>query len=292
MDISTFLRGFLAQNTLEHYLNTWRLFYFYLTTEQIEHCAHEIPEKVPKVISKTSSQIEGDPFSYAKKNTTIIMEDEWIESNRKNNYADYAGQVLSLSEMDSLLEALAKIDIVYAVMATIQFHTLLRISEIVNEFPYKKNKRNPHWKNHAKMKQLGMTEQKFNFYGKGRERTIDVQLADMEIIFDYYLSLKEAGDITVYTLRHNLFLTKYLNSKEGKKSHFIQDSDVLWLTKRGRPVSIGMYQTTFRKAAKQLYAKKIALNVIIRPHSMRYTGSTHALWEYEKNEKGSLIRFF
>ena len=287
-DITTILKTYRShgrsENTLEQYLNTWRLFYFYLTTERIEHCVHDLPAKVPTIVNKTDAEKEDDPFSYAKDNKKVVMVDECIEKNRKNDYSNYANQVLSLNEMDSLLEELAKIDIVYAVMATIQFHTLLRISEIVNEFPYKKNKLNPHWKTLARMKQLNLTEQKFNFIGKGKDRKIYVELADMEIIFNYYLSLKEQGDITNYTLRHNLFLTKYLNSKLGKKSHFTEDSDVLWLTKGGHPVSIGMYQDAFRRSSEQLYAKNIAHNVRIRPHSMRHSGATQALWAYQESE--------
>jgi site-specific recombinase XerD len=274
-----------SEDTLQVYLNTWRQFYEYLSRENVDHACIDLPPKYKKKVRKDASQKDDDPFSHAKSDTKTITIDPCINQRRKKNYKDYSDHVLSLEENDKVLAELAKIDIVYAVMAAIQFQTLLRINEVVTYFPNKKNGLNPDWNNYSQMRRQELKKQKFHFIGKGsvdNEREIDVAFEEVEMIFKYYMSVKEVGDTTAYTQRFSLFITKYLTSKKGKKSQWTTDSDILWIAKSGNPVSVGMYQEAFRKVEKKLHKEGIATSVRIRSHGQRYTGGTHALWQYKK----------
>jgi site-specific recombinase XerC len=287
LDIARKKRG-TSENSLQIYLNTWRQFYEYLSREHVDHACIDLPPKYKIKVDKSESEKADDPYSHAKKNVRTIEMEPLVYQKRKKSYVDYVGSVLSLEENDAVLAELAKIDIVYAVMAAVQFQTLLRIKEIVHGFPNKKNGLNPGWKSYAQMQQQGLKKQELTFLAKGKtgcERTIEVSIKELEIIFKYYKSVKEVGDTTTYTHRYNKFITKYLTSKKGRKSNWTEKSDILWIAKSGNPVSNRMYQDAFTEVAKILHAKGIATNVRIHSHGQRHTGGTHALWAYEKTHK-------
>jgi len=278
-----------SENTLEAYLNTWRQFYAYLSRENINHACIDLPPKYKVNVTINESQKNDDPFAYARNDRKTVIVDPCIQHKRRKGYKDYSDQVLSLKEEGAVLAELAKIDIVYAVIAATQFQTLLRINEVVTYFPNKCNGLNPEWKTYSQMRRQVLNKQKLNFIGKGeKRREINIAFEEMEMIFKYYMSVKEEDDITAYTHRHRLFITKYLTSKMGVKSKWTVNSDILWIAKSGNPVSVGMYQEAFRKVEKTLHKKGIATNVRIRSHGQRYSGGTHALWEYKKQEGVSI----
>ena len=170
-------------------------------------------------------------------------------------------------------------------MAKVQLDTLMRINEIVHYFPYEANNLNPDWMNFAMMRQSNMDFQVLHFIGKGQiKRNIDVDIRTMKFIDDYYLTAKLENinaDVTIYDYRKSLFLSNFLKSKHGKKSNYNYSSDIIWLTKTGRPVSKTMYRNAFKKAAKILRATGIInMRTIIRPHGLRHTGTTLRLVKY------------
>tara|TARA_R110001583_G_scaffold188684_1_gene351041 strand:- start:16612 stop:18021 length:1410 start_codon:yes stop_codon:yes gene_type:complete len=274
----------IAESSLAQYIATWRLFYKYLDVIDVPH-QMDLPDKI--IISRLISDAEeqGDLLNYTRhsKKTTVTV-DPLIDSRRIIKRSSYISQVLSKEQLRSFISELRKDDVIYGVMAKVQFDTLLRINELITYFPHTRNNRNPDWECWGEMYLHSKQTQKLSFIGKGKERSIDIDIRTMQIIEDRYLSSKRPdSDIPLYDERKRKFITEYLESKEGHSSHFSHDSDVLWLTKEGRPVSTGMYQEAFRKAAKILKASGvIPKHINLRPHSMRHTGATLRLVKYRE----------
>jgi integrase len=274
----------ITERSIENYVDTWRLFYNYLSLMKISH-KMTFPNKVTKTRDKTDAEKNSDMYNYAHSSTTTYQDDPLIKNSRIIKIKNYASQALTEYQFNMLLEELGKIDLVYKIMAKVQLDTLMRINEIVHYFPYEANNLNPDWMNFAMMRQSNMDFQVLHFIGKGQiKRNIDVDIRTMKFIDDYYLTAKLENinaDVTIYDYRKSLFLSNFLKSKHGKKSNYNYSSDIIWLTKTGRPVSKTMYRNAFKKAAKILRATGIInMRTIIRPHGLRHTGTTLRLVKY------------
>lgn len=277
----------VKESSIQVYLNTWRLFYDYLDVINVSH-TFKIPSKVRQERQKSRLEDEARPFNYAiSKKTNSILVDPKVKAKRMVKTKDYTSQVLTKEQMKCLITELSQIDIVYAVMAHVQLDTLLRINELVHHFPYEADKANKNWKSWGQLKLEEQECQKLKFIGKGQiEREIDVSIKTMKLLSDKYITAKEENsDITIYDERKQLYLTKYLQSKLGKESEFDINSNVLWLSKNGTPVSKTMYRKAFAKAAKILRDKKIIDNrIYLRPHGIRHTGATLRLLKYQEEQ--------
>ena len=275
----------VSEDSLSQYISTWRLFYQYLDKKEVPHNM-VLPKKIKKTRMLEEAAQAGDFLNYARKhNSQTFTQDPLIDASRKKKRSSYISQVLTKEQLRELISELRKIDPVYGVMAKVQFDTCLRISELVKYFPHTSNELNPDFKSYGEMYVEGELQQKLRFKGKGQvDREIDLDIRTLQLIEDKYLSAKrENSDISLYSERKHLFLTKYLASKHGEKSLFTYDSDVLWLTKEGHPVSNGMYQEAFREAANNLKERgAIPKYVHLRPHAMRHTGATLRLVKYRE----------
>jgi site-specific recombinase XerD len=275
----------VEEASLSQYIKTWRLFYKYLDAVDVPHHM-DLPAKikVSRMISDAESQ--GDFLNYTRRyNKTTVTLDPLIDSRRIIKYSSFISQVLSKEQMRALISELRKTDVIYGVMAKVQFDTLLRINELITYFPHTGNDLTPDFKCWGEMHLNRQQTQKLYFIGKGRaKRSIDIDIRTIQLIEDNYLTSKRpSSDIPLYNERKHKFLTKYLKSKDGHKSSFTHNSDVLWLTEEGRPVSIGMYQEAFRNASRSLTASGIIpAHIHVRPHAMRYTGATLRLVNYKK----------
>lgn len=272
----------LEEASIAQYLHAWRAFYQYLNVMGVEHQMH-LPDhiKVKRVLS--DAEQSGDFLNYTRRSNTVdIQQDPLVDNRRLRKLHSYASSVLTKEQVRSLLIELAKVDIVYAAMAKVQYDTLLRVSELINYFPYRTNRLNPNWRTYPELYRNGLKHQKFTFIGKGQiERQINVDIRTLEFVQNNYLLAKQPGsDNTLYKQRKSKYL-KYLSSKDGKRSDFRHDSDVPWLTEEGRPVSVGMFQRAIRETAERL--KKdfvIPDHIDVTPHSLRHTGASLRLIAY------------
>ncbi|KGJ89615.1 site-specific integrase [Colwellia psychrerythraea] len=276
---------FVAESSIAVYLETWRLFYEYLDLMNINHNI-EFPAKIRQERERSKEEDNSDILNHTRRNNkSTILIDPLLDNKRMKKITNYTSQVLTEYQLQQLIIELNKIDRVYAVMAHVQLDTLMRINEVVHHFPYKGNSRNPNWMNGAQMMLSVKTSQPLSFIGKGQvDREIDVDIRTMKLIENKYITAKSKGsDITIYDQRKNLFLTKYLTSKNGKESKYSSTSDVLWLSASGRPISKAMYRKAFSKAAKALRNRGIIdCRIYLRPHGMRHTGATLRLIKYSK----------
>ena len=276
----------VSEQSISNYISTWRLFYEYLDLMHINH-RMEMPKKIRQERKKSAAEDNSYAYNYANKTTTsVFFNDPLIENRNIRKIKDYSSQALTEHQFNCLLKELKKIDVVYEVMAKCQLDNLMRINEITHYFPHSKNNLNKDWKSYAGMIRANIDFQPLKFIGKGQiEREIDVDIRTIKFLEDRYLTAKEKNsDITIYDTRKWLFLNKYLQSKTGKKSQYEVNSDVLWLSKQGRPVSKTMYRNAFKKAAKALRDRGIiSSRIFIRPHGLRHTGATLRLIKYSKN---------
>ena len=275
----------IEEISIATYIGTWRLFYEYLDLMHINH-RMDMPKKVRQERKKSATEDNSNAYNYANKTaTSVFFDDPLIENKNIRKIKDYSSQALTEYQFNCLLKELKKIDVVYAVMAKCQLDSLMRINEITHYFPHSKNSLNKEWKSYAGMVRANIDFQPLKFIGKGQiEREIDVDIRTIKFLEDKYLTAKEKNsDITIYDNRKSLYLNKYLLSKTGKKSQYEVNSDVLWLSKQGRPISKTMYRNAFKKAAITLRDKGIITNkIFIRPHGLRHTGATLRLIKYSE----------
>lgn len=271
------------ESSIRQYVGTWRQFYDFLHLSHVD-CNMILPDKITNKREKSEAENKGDLINYTKKsNKAEYDHDPLIDESRLKQTKDYSSQVLSMSQMRELISELRKIDVVYGVLAKVQFDTLMRIEEILNYVPYQQNRLNPNFMSWGQMHLQGIDSQPLNFIGKGQKsRTLDIDIQTLALIEEQYISAKlKDSDITIYSKRKSVFLDKYLNSSDGKNSNFTPTSDVLWLSESGYPVSAYMYQEAFRNAVKQLRERGIIqANLRVRPHAMRHTGATLRLVKY------------
>jgi integrase len=276
------------ESSISNYVSTWRQFYKYLDKVDVYHQLI-LPAKHSSNREQSEAESRGDTLNYTRKSKKIKLKKEpLINSKRVKNKSSYISQVLTLDEMKSLIKELRRNDVVYGVMAKVQFDTLLRISEIIDYFPYESNELNPDFLSWGEMHINNMALQEFNFIGKGnKERDIKIDIETMKLIEDKYLSQKMPdSDITIYSQRKLKFQTDYLSTKLGQESKYSIDSDVLWLKEDGHPVTNYMYQEAFRKARNSLQSKGLMrLYINVRSHAMRHSGATHRLVKY-RDETG------
>lgn len=289
----TFIHAVLAtmrsegteESSISNYLATWRLFYQYLDKIGISHHM-QLPAKtsIKRILSEAEQQ--GDFLNYTRNSNTVnVIRDPMIDVRRISTESSYSSQVLNIEQMKALISELRCIDIVYGLLAKVQFDTCLRISEIINYFSHTPNYLNPNFMSWGEMHINNIQLQKFNFIGKGQnKRQINLDIQTMLLIEKQFLSAKNVDtDITIYTQRKIKFQTDYLRTKLGKRSKYQIDSSVLWLTEEGHPVSVYMYQEAFRTARKNLYETGIVPpHINVRPHSMRHTGASLRLAKYRK----------
>lgn len=276
------------ESSISNYVSTWRQFYKYLDKVGVYHQLI-LPAKNSSSRQRSEAESRGDMLNYTKKSNEVrSKKDPLIYSKRITNKSSYISQVLTLDEMKSLIKELQRNDIVYGVMAKVQFDTLLRISEMINYFPYESNELNPDFLSWGEMHINNMELQKLTFIGKGQiERDIKIDIETMKLIEDKLLSNKSPdSDIAIYSQRKLKFQTDYLSTKKGQESKYSLDSDVLWLTEDGHPVSVCMYQEAFRKARKSLQSKGLMRSYVnVRSHAMRHSGASHRLVKY-RDETG------
>lgn len=275
----------IEEISISIYISTWRLFYEYLDLMHINH-RMDMPKKIRQERRKSPTEDNSNAYNYANKTaTSVFFDDPLIENKNIRKIKDYSSQALTEKQFNCLLQELKKIDVVYAVMAKCQLDSLMRINEITHYFPHTNNSMNKDWKSYAGMVRANIDFQPLKFIGKGQiEREIDVDIRTIKFLEDKYLTAKEKNsDITIYDNRKSLYLNKYLRSKTGKKSQYEVNSDVLWLSKQGRPISKTMYRNAFKKAAIALRDKGIINNrIFIRPHGLRHTGATLRLIKYSE----------
>jgi len=273
------------ESSIRQYVGTWRQFYDYLHLSHVD-CNMILPEKLKGKRAKSDSENKSDFLNYTKKDSSVEYDfDPLIDEKRLKKTPDYSSQVLTTAQMRELINELRKIDVVYGVLAKVQFDTLMRIEEVLTYIPYEKNSLNPNFMNWGTMHLLGKDSQPLNFIGKGeKSRTLELDIETLALIEEKYITAKsDDSDITIYKNRKNLFLTNFLPSHDGKKSRFTPSSDVLWLSEEGRPVSKYMYQEAFRNAVKELRKKGIIEDSLrVRSHAMRHTGATLRLVKYHQ----------
>lgn len=273
------------EGSISNYVSTWRLFYKYLDKVNVPNLM-DLPSKVSTKRMLSDAEQEGDFLNYTKESTeTEYEKDPLIDDKRIKRVSSYNSQVLNIEQMRALISELRKIDVVYAVMAKVQFDTCLRLNELITYFPHTSNTLNPKFMSWGEMYTKDIRHQTLKFIGKGQiEREIDVDIQTMKLISDKYLTAKMPNsDITIYADRKLKFQTTYLSTKAGKDSRYKIDSDILWIKEDGTPISKSMYQKAFRDARKALYQKEILpLNINVRPHAMRHTGASLRLVKYRQ----------
>lgn len=256
-------------SSLVSYASSWRLFYEFLTLENIHHNMF-FPDKIPDTY-KTDK--DSQFLSHTSKSSTF--EDTLIESAVPSKYRspefDYKDSIISLKDYFKLYEALFEDDTVYGVMAGTMMQTFLRISGIL-QFPLAPDRKNPKWKRYIELKRDNEDFQYFNYISKGQKaKSCLVHFSTMEMLNTLYLD-------KVYDERLELYKENYVQSKHAKKQNRSADMRFTWLNKNGTPVSRRALQSAFERASD-----KIGINV--HPHTIRHTGATQLLFAWSKKQE-------
>jgi site-specific recombinase XerD len=255
--------------SLKVYASSWRLFYVFLTAENVNH---NMIFPARNVVTRSTNK-DDDVLSHTRRNTQEIETETAVPDKYCTVREDYRDSVISMKQWFTFHDLLYQDDPVYAVMAATMMQTFLRIGGIM-QFPNGITKKNKYWKRYAQMNQADMRFQNLNYINKGqKEAKCLVHIATMKMLYDEYLS-------KLYSERDALYLGKYIGKKYAKKQKRNENSKFTWLNKNGTPVSIRELQQAFSKASKQM---GLEYNPIT-PHTMRHTGATQLLyrWGIEK----------
>lgn len=179
---------------------------------------------------------------------------------------DYVGRVISMATYGELYRRLAKIDIVYAVLAQTMMQTCLRVSNAC-QLPRSRGKLNPHWMLWPEMRATDTEFLKFHHIAKGRKPAwCYIWPETVEAIYRDYIS-------KCFESRKKLFDQSYSVRKNASlrqgQLELPQAGQLLWLTESGVPVKPYMVEEAFRQTGLK-----------VKPHYLRHTGATHLLWNY------------
>ncbi len=183
---------------------------------------------------------------------------------------DYKNEVISIEDYGKLYRALAKIDVVYAVIAQVMMQTFLRIADVC-EIPLHTNKYNKYIPLWPEFERCGQESLRYTCLTKRMKQvTIDIYPMTLKSIYEDYIEPSYRG-------RKNLFDSRYCKRENAtlefgniRSTHRRScPEDILWLTKSGAPVKPYMIENAFR-----------ATGLNVNPHMLRHTGATHTLWNY------------
>lgn len=256
--------------SLKIYASSWRLFYEFLTIENVNHNM-VFPERTT---IKHHTDKDDDFFSHTRDNIRETSTETAVPDRFCVKRDDYRDKVISMDNWFKLYNYLYKEDTVYAVMAATMMQTFLRVGGVM-QFPIGINRMNKRWERHAQMAQGDKQYQRLNYINKGQKpANCLVHITTMKMIFDEYLD-------TEYDLRHNLYLGNYIFTKHAKKQKRDASMKFTWLNKNGTPVSVRELQDAFKRASDHLGFE-------VTPHTLRHTGATQILYRWVK-EKGIIM---
>lgn len=260
--------------SLKLYVSTWRLFYEYLSRNNVPHNMI-FPERKSGI---RMLRADDDFLSHTRLGHQGYEEFE-SETAVPSRYCvyhdDYRERVISMEQWFDLYACLYADDPVYAVMAATMMQTFLRIGGIF-QFPLGPNKINPRWKRFAQLKRAKNSQwQDLHYIKKGqRPAKCTVHLQTMKMVEEEYLT-------PFYDQRRLLYEGKYLKSKHAKNLGRNHQDIFIWLNKNGTPVSRRELQSAFERASK-------TLGFAVTPHYMRHTGASQILWYYSKSNNITL----
>lgn len=253
--------------SLSIYLQAWRQFYDFLTTEGISHKMMFEGKQIKQVERDTDNDFLSHTYNRDTNyevGSDLLIEEEWMEYSD-----DYKGSVISMDQFYDLWNTLYKDDPVYAVMAATMMQTFLRVGGVV-QMPLAPNKLNKNWKRYAQLSELD-THQNLNYRKKGGGKAnCLVHKETMRLIHEEYL-------IPFRGHRQELFINNYSISIHAIKKGVTSSDNFLWLNKHGTPVSIKEIQSAFHRAQE-----KLGFNVTC--HFMRHTGATQLLYYWGKSK--------
>lgn len=257
--------------SLKIYASSWRLFYEFLTIENVNHNM-VFPERT---IIKHRTDKDDDFLSHTRDNIRETSIETAVPDRFCVKRDDYRDKVISMDNWFKLYNYLYKEDVVYAVMAATMMQTFLRIGGVM-QFPIGINPMNKRWERYAQMAQGDLQYQRFNYINKG-QKTANclVHITTMKMIFDEYLD-------TVYDSRHQLYIDKYIYKKHAIKQNRDDNMKFTWLNKNGTPVSIRELQAVFKEASEYLGFE-------VTPHTLRHTGATQILYRWGKENNITII---
>jgi site-specific recombinase XerD len=258
-----------AEVSIEQYVRSWRNFYRYLTVAGIEHVMY-----MPDTIETTVRRDQDDNFlSHTSLNFNYYGEKETAVDDSKKHFKDtYEDSIISMADFWRLYASLHAQDEVYAVMAYVEFATLLRVEALVRDFPLVPTLLNPDFKQYAVMKLSEKLIQDLHYTAKGgAKRQTRLSLSVQKIFNDEYIK----SDICNYEKRFKKYKDNYCKTKWAKNKHRKPNLRYCWLNKKGTPVCVRQYQKAFENAARELGIK-------VHTHMMRHSGATQLLWRYLK----------
>jgi site-specific recombinase XerD len=257
--------------SLKIYASSWRLFYEFLTIENVNHNM-VFPERT---IIKHRTDKDDDFLSHTRDNIRETSIETAVPDRFCVKRDDYRDKVISMDNWFKLYNYLYKEDVVYAVMAATMMQTFLRIGGVM-QFPIGINPMNKRWERYTQMAQGDLQYQRFNYINKG-QKTANclVHITTMKMIFDEYLD-------TVYDSRHQLYIDKYIYKKHAIKQNRDDNMKFTWLNKNGTPVSIRELQAVFKEASEYLGFE-------VTPHTLRHTGATQILYRWGKENNITIM---
>lgn len=255
--------------SLVNYVSSWRLFYEFLTLENISHNL-VFPDKI-----LNHRKVDKDDYFLSHTSSFSPLETVEIESAVPWRYRvqvdDYKDSIISMNDWFKLYNALNEDDVVYATMAATIMQTFLRIAGIL-QFPLSPTEMNPHWKRYIEMERNSDEFQYLYYISKGQKvKRCQVHLCTMKLIHSDYID-------SVYDERFKLYQENYVKSKHAKKQQRSSGQRFTWLNKNGTPVSRRELQAAFQRASEKI-------GVSVHPHSLRHTGATHLLYTWAEKKR-------
>ena len=189
--------------SLKCYSASWRLFYEYLSKENVPHNMI-LPNRKKKIVNvrKDQQYLSHTPSS---RDTRYVDENNLVPSAYCIYSDDYREKVISMDQWFQLYEYLYDEDPVYAVMAATMMQTFLRIGGVF-QFPMAPTRGNPRWKRYAQLKQEKKLFQKLHYIKKGQKPdNCQVHIATMQMIDEEYLA-------PFFDERRELYVKKWLCS--------------------------------------------------------------------------------
>lgn len=257
------------EESIQQYVKTWRNFYRFLTAIGVDHLMF-MPDTVESTFAQDQDENLLSHTSYAE---NYIGEKETAINEKNLEFKDdYVDSIISMSEFWRIYEHLYNVDEVYAVMAFIEFSTLLRVSALVRDFPLKQTKLNPNFKPYQVAVRDNQRIQDLFYIAKGgKKKVTKLSISAQKIFNDEYIN----SEVCSYEQRWKKYQDNYCKTDWAKSKNRTKQMRFCWLNKNGTPVSVREYQAALEDAAK-------ALGIKIHSHMLRHTGATQLLWRYIK----------
>ena len=251
-------------NTLRQYATEWRMFFKYLTKNNVAHNMI-FPERTASYAALDKDE---DYYSHTRKfdqHGNNNLKETAVPDSFCVQKEDYRENVISMNDWFNVYAELYELDPVYAVMAATMLKTFLRVGGIM-QWQLAPQSGRP-WKRYKEMVRDGDEFQMFKYIKKGQSKAeCIVDLSTMQTVHEEYLD-------KLYDERFELYKKKYLKKKYKTAQQRNKNQKWTWLNKNGTPVSIRELQAAFKKVSKKLGIK-------VTPHTLRHTGATQILYRY------------